>query len=70
MPDLFDPHSPDPIFGPAGRKARTIQKHQKVKDRFWKLYDIDRIRMDDAIKKVAEEFFYSVRTVEDIVFKK
>mgnify|MGYP001943685227 CR=1 FL=1 len=51
------------------RISNTHKKHQAVYDYFLDLFDNKRLRIDDSYQKTAEKFFYSVRTVEDIVRK-
>ena len=48
-------------------QERTKIRHQKVRDYFDNLYNKKRKRIDDAIKETAEEFTYSVATVEMII---
>lgn len=49
------------------RISNTQKKHEAVYNHFIELFDKKRIRIDDAIKQTADKFFYSVRTVEDII---
>lgn len=49
------------------RKSTTEKKHQAVYEYFVDLFDKKRIRYDDCIVRTAEMYFYSERTVEDII---
>jgi hypothetical protein len=51
-------------------RTRTEQKehrNQILKFRFYDLYEKERLRLDDAIKQVAEEFFLSQIKVVEII---
>ena len=48
-------------------RQSTQNKHQAVHLFFTNLFDVKRKRYDDCIKLTAERFFYSNRTVENIL---
>jgi hypothetical protein len=52
-----------------GERQQRIEKHKSVYERFYQLYEVDRIRIDDVFKMVAFEYFYSERTIANIVGK-
>ena len=45
----------------------TFKKHQAVYNYFVNLFEVKRKRYDDCIDLTAERFFYSNRTVENIL---
>jgi hypothetical protein len=45
----------------------TIRKYRAVQERFNYLYNQKRIRYDDCILQLQEEFFYSARSVHRIL---
>ena len=48
-------------------KERTRRKHQKVRDFFDKLYNHQRLRYEDSVEKTADEYDYSITTIETIL---
>jgi hypothetical protein len=49
------------------QQERTKRKHDKVRRFFENLHEKKRLRYDDAIEKAADEYDYSVSTVETII---
>jgi hypothetical protein len=47
----------------SGIRASTVARYRAIKDRFDQLYNDKRIRYDDVIRKLGEEFFISEHTV-------
>lgn len=45
----------------------TKQKYIKIQVRYKELYDVKRIRHDDVVIQLAEEFFVSAQTVERVL---
>lgn len=41
------------------RRSTTTAKYLKIQERYKYLYDVKRLRHDDVIKKLKEEFFIS-----------
>lgn len=55
------------LTGTQSRKSRTAQRNQAIRDQFNKLYEVDGLRYDWAIQRLADNFFLSERTVRDIL---
>lgn len=49
------------------RKTNAERKHEAMRKRFTELHDKERIRLDDAVSKICEEFYLSTLTVERIL---
>lgn len=49
------------------QKLRTIARHRKIQARFTELYDQERLRYDDTIKQLADEFCLSTITIYEIL---
>lgn len=49
------------------RKIRTSLRNDAIRAEFTRLYQIERLRYDDTISRIAEQFFLSQRTVRDIL---
>lgn len=45
------------------QKLRTIERHRKIQARFKELYDQQRLRYDDTVDKLADEFCMSKITI-------
>jgi len=45
------------------QKLRTIDRHRKIQSRFKELYDQQRLRYDDTVDKLADEFCMSKITI-------
>lgn len=52
------------------KREQTIAKHRRLKERFKQLHDVERIRIDDVVQQLADEFFFSPATVERILYAK
>lgn len=48
-------------------RASTREKYKAVQDRYKQLYHVKRMRVDDVYEKLAQEFFISVRWVEEVL---
>lgn len=48
-------------------KRKTEDRNQQIKFRFYDLYEKERLRLDDTIKKVSEEFFLSEVKIVEII---
>jgi hypothetical protein len=42
----------------------TNAKYKAIKDRYTQLYEVERIRLDDVIKTLCDEFYCNYRTIE------
>jgi hypothetical protein len=63
---LFPDYKPTELrLQPA--KDNRERRNQKIYARVYEIYDVRRIRWDDAIKKAADEYFLQPSTVEKIV---
>lgn len=51
------------------RKATLDRRNNDLNKRFDKLYNVDRIRYDDCIEKLAWEFYISTESVSRILKK-
>lgn len=51
----------------AKNKVFTEAKNDKLFKRYHQLYEIERIRHDDVLKKLSEEFFVSTERARDII---
>lgn len=51
------------------RKRNTQTRYEKVRNKVNELYNEKRLRYDDVIKKVAEDFVMSERTIRNILKK-
>lgn len=51
------------------RKKNTAERNNKIKARFSELYEKKRMRLDDVISQLAEEFCLSPLTIERIISK-
>lgn len=49
------------------RKAMTQKRNQKIRQRFTRLYEKDRLRMDDVVLRLCDEFCLSPITIERIL---
>lgn len=49
------------------KRQRTIDKYRHVQKRFNDLYNVKRLRYDDTLKKLSQEFFMSVDTIQMIL---
>jgi hypothetical protein len=47
----------------------TKKRNQKLVSRYNELFDVKRIRIDDVIKKLGDEFFLSKKTILNILSK-
>jgi hypothetical protein len=47
----------------SGIRASTVARYRAIKDRFDHLFNEKRIRYDDVIKKLGQEFYISEHTV-------
>jgi len=53
------------------RDATLIQKrNERIKARYCELYDTQRLRKDDVLKLLVEEFCLAERTILQIIFGK
>jgi hypothetical protein len=51
-------------------RPETYEKYKTIQDSFQKLYQVERLRYDDCIERLAKKFFLTKRTVERILTKK
>lgn len=42
----------------------TNAKHNKIAERYLQLHEVERIRLDDVIETLCEEFYCTYRTIE------
>jgi hypothetical protein len=49
------------------RTINTVQRNQKIVERFYHWFETKRTRIDDVYRIVASEFCLSPRTIEDII---
>ncbi len=49
------------------RKQNFLARNSKIKARVNELYNTNRIRFDDAVKKVSEEFNLAESTIQKIL---
>lgn len=54
--------------GKVAQKKRTARRNKKLKEQFEHLYNKKRLRLDDAIQKLCEDFFLAESTVQRIIF--
>jgi FixJ family two-component response regulator len=52
------------------RRANTLARNERMRQRMAELHDRQRIRMDDVIQRIADEFNLSPVTVERILFNR
>jgi len=55
------------VTGVDSRKARTAMRNKAIRDQFNLLYEVDGLRYDWAVERLAQNFFLSERTVKDIL---
>lgn len=48
-------------------KERTRQRHERIRARFKQLYDVKRVRVDDVIEMLCDEYGYAEITIKRIV---
>lgn len=51
----------------ATRKRNTEARNHRIRTRFNQLYNQERTRIDDVIRRISEEFCLSVATVEKML---
>ena len=51
----------------AKRKSNTERKHAAIRKRFTELHDTNRMRLDDSVNKLCDEFFMSPLSIERII---
>lgn len=49
------------------RKGTLERRNRDIQERFSHLYNQERIRLDDVVLKLAEEFYLSVHTINKIL---
>lgn len=45
------------------KQPNTLRRYQAVKDRFEHLFNVKRIRYDDVIKQLSQEYFFSEESI-------
>ena len=48
-------------------KKRTVNKYRAIQARYQLLYNVERMRFDDCIRRLSEEFFISETTVRRVI---
>lgn len=54
---------------PRPKRKRTVAKYIRIQERFNELYNTKRLRYDDTLQKLSEEFFMSTDSVQKILRK-
>lgn len=53
----------------SGRKMNTHRRNLRILEEYKRLYDVERIRHDDCLKKLSEQFFLSETSISRILSK-
>lgn len=48
-------------------RTNTLKKYKAIQNRYKHLYHVERKRIDDVYNQLAEEFFMSVRWIEEVL---
>lgn len=51
-------------------RATTTARHERIRARFLELFEVQRVRFDDSVQRVADDFFLSPATVERILWQR
>lgn len=52
------------------RKTRTQERNAAVYDRFNELYNKQRLRYDDCMRKLCDEFYFTRKATVQLILKK
>ena len=50
-------------------RNKTLKRYISIQDRFKHLFETERVRYDDCVQRIAEEYFISEGTVHKILTK-
>ncbi|MBX3101086.1 MAG: hypothetical protein KF690_01100 [Bacteroidetes bacterium] len=53
----------------SSRKEMTQRRNEKIFVRFRELYEKDRLRMDEVLRRLSEEYHLATLTLERIIHK-